>query len=766
MYKEDFSSFNNKKQLEILFESNPFPMWIYDLESLKFLAVNNAAVEKYGYSNEKFCSLTIKDIRPKVDVEKLIKNIEQETLSYQWSSGWKHIIKDGSVIDVEIISHEILYNRIKARLVVVNDVTERRRIEENFKLVIESSPSAMVLTNQEGTITLVNKQIEKLTGYSSIELIGKPLDVLIPSRYRHSHVKHEINYHKNPSPRNISERRELYCLHKNGREIPVEIGLNPVKTKDGISVLASLLDISERKRAQEELVEAEKRYRSALEHMTEGFQILGKDFRYLYINKAASEQGRKSINELLGRTMMEVYPGIENTVMFSMLLRCLEHIVPVTMENEFAYPNGDKRWFHLNMEPVPEGILILSRDITHEKQADEELHQYRSNLENLVIERTAQLEEKTKELNAAFELQREREENLKLIFESINDYAIILLDVNGYINSWNTGAEKFTLYRQDDILGKHFSILFPIEDQLNDLPKKELETAIIEERSEVEGWRIKKDGNRFWSLSIINVLRDKSGNISGFIKILKDMTERKIAAEKLKDHSIKLEELNKELESFSYSVSHDLRAPLRHIDGFIQLIEKDIGTKLSDKNKKYFNYITSSVKKMGLLIDDLLSFSRMGRSEMHESEINPEELVNECIKDLIDETKDRDINWKINKLPKVHGDRNLLMQVFINLISNAVKYTKKKEKAVIEIGAKSAEGKHIFYIKDNGAGFDMNYASKLFGVFQRLHSDSEYEGTGIGLANVKRIINRHGGKVWAEGIVNNGAVFYFTLNKK
>ncbi len=765
MYIENTSSTRNEDRYKILFESNPIPMWIYDLYTLRFLEVNDAAVERYGYSKEEFLSLTLKDIRPAEDVERLITNVNEETSSYQYSSGWKHRKKDGSIIDVEIISHEIKYNGNNARFVIANDITGEKRNEENFKRVIESSPNAMVLTNKRGLITLINKQTEELFGYDRNELIGKPLDLLIPPRFKNQHKKDELNFFRSPNPRAINHRKELYGLHKDGREIPLEIGLNPLMLDDGLSVVASIIDITERKKAQEKLIKAENRYRTTLEHMMEGFQILDHNFRYLYVNKAAAEHGKKSKEELLGRTMSEVYPGIEDTDMFYNLAGCLKNGIPVSMENQFVYPSGEKSWFMLNMEPVPEGILILSKDITHEKLTDEELRNYRDNLEELVIERTTQLEQKTKELNTALELQRENEENLKLIFECINDYGIILLDINGYIKNWNTGAEKLTGFMQDEILGKHYSILFTTEDLMNDLPRKELEQALSQEKVETEGWRLKKNGKRFWSFSIVNILRDKRGSITGFIKIIKDMTDKMKAAEKLKEHSLKLEELNKELESFSYSVSHDLRAPLRHIAGFIQLLEKDIQSNLNEKDKKYLDYITGSVKRMGMLIDDLLSFSRMSRAELNKTDVNLNELISESIADLSDDITGRNIKWNIKNLPVVHGDKPLLKQALLNLISNAVKYTKQKEEAIIEIGSEAKPNEIVFYIKDNGAGFDMKYVDKLFGVFQRLHSESQFEGTGIGLASIKKIINRHGGKVWADGEIDKGASFYFSIKR-
>ena len=225
-----------------------------------------------------------------------------------------------------------------------------------------------------------------------------------------------------------------------------------------------------------------------------------------------------------------------------------------------------------------------------------------------------------------------------------------------------------------------------------------------------------------------------------------------------------LEIANKELESFSYSVSHDLRAPLRHIDGFAGLLVKADGPQISQRGLSYLGHITDAAKQMGTLIDDLLSFSRMGRSEMSLREVNLDQLADETIRALQMETQGRNIRWQKGELPVVPGDHAMLRQVFINLLTNAVKYSRPRDPAEIEIGAQPGESREVVvFVRDNGVGFEMEYAQKLFGVFQRLHRAEEFEGTGIGLANVRRIVTRHGGRTWAEGRPGQGATFYFTL---
>lgn len=517
---------------------------------------------------------------------------------------------------------------------------------------------------------------------------------------------------------------------------------------------------------------------------------------------------------------------------------------------------------------------------------------------------------------------RTSEERFRMIVESIEDYAILMLDVHGCVVSWSRGAECQSGYKAEDIVGRHFARFYLAEDVSAGKPERELAEARETGRVEDEGWRLRKDGTRYYVNGIISAIRDEAGNLKGYAKITRDITERHrieqmhvhfralfdslpglylvltpdliivalsdaylkatmmerngILGQSLFDvfpdnpddphatwesnlhesldrvmkttrpdtmpiqkydvrrpdgtfeerywspvnspvlavdgkleyivHRVedvtdfvklrqqpangdgemqnRLEQMqaeifrssqqvqaanhqlraaNVELEAFTYSVSHDLRAPLRHIDGFADLLSSHANAVLDDKGRRYLKTISDSAKRMGALIDDLLVFSRIGRAEMRQVKVDLNSLADEVIQDLRVETHKRNVVWNRQDLPIVEGDPSLLRQVFVNLLANAVKYTRPRDPAIIDIGTVVSSDEYTIFVRDNGVGFDMTYVGKLFGVFQRLHRADEFEGTGIGLANVQRIILRHGGRTWAEGRSGEGATFYFSL---
>ncbi len=377
------------------------------------------------------------------------------------------------------------------------------------------------------------------------------------------------------------------------------------------------------------------------------------------------------------------------------------------------------------------------------------------------------------ERKLAQEQLRTSEERFRLLVNGVEDYAIFLLDPTGHVVSWNTGAEKIKGYSADEILGSHFSRFYLPEDIESRKPDKELESAALNGRLEDEGWRVRKDGSRFWANVVISALRDEAGDLYGFAKVSRDITDRKNAEEvkrlnvdlerRVMERTAELAAANKELEAFVYSVAHDLRAPLRHIDGFSNLLADHLGVSLDEGTKHYLESIQGSTRTMGNMVDDLLNLSRVARAELKLQVTGLTSLVDEVLKELGPEIKEREIEWKIAALSFVECDPILVKQVFVNLLSNAVKFTRTRPHAIIEVNQVEIDGQSVTFVRDNGVGFSMKYSDKLFGVFQRLHRQEDFEGTGVGLATVQRIVQKHGGRIWADAELNIGATFYFTL---
>jgi PAS domain S-box-containing protein len=341
--------------------------------------------------------------------------------------------------------------------------------------------------------------------------------------------------------------------------------------------------------------------------------------------------------------------------------------------------------------------------------------------------------------------------------------AVFTLDPNGCVASWNTGAQEIEGYSHEEILGKHFSVFYPPDDRAHGKPERDLVIAARDGRFADEGMRIRKDGSQFRASIVLSAVRDRADRLRAFVKVVRDLTDHLAAQERGLSDAEALMAANTELEAFTYSVSHDLRAPIRQIEGFAQILSEHLGENLDPQAEQYLRRIQGGARQMGRLVDDLLYLAQLGRQRAKLRRVSLDDLVAPVVANLRANIGDREIEWRVGPLPALVCDPGLMQVVFTNLLSNAVKYTGPRAKAVIEIGHTVIDGRTVIYVRDNGIGFDMKYADKLFGVFQRLHSAEDFEGAGVGLATVQRIISKHRGTVWAEAAPDSGTTFFFSL---
>jgi PAS domain S-box-containing protein len=857
--------------------------------------------------------------------------------------------KDGSEFPVEIGLNPLETEQGIVVLASIVDITERKRAEERFRLVVESAPNSIVMVDATGRIVLVNSQTEKLFGYRREDLIGCSVDTLVPERYRAQHPNHRSIFMGHPAARPMGAGRDLFGLRKDGSEFPVEIGLNPIETEQGLVVLASIVDITARKQAEEQ-----NRFQaSLLAGVTDAIIATDMQLNIRSWNTGAETMYGWMAQKVIGRPVQEILPDFlglkdesqelpETRYWRGELLQQRRDGSKIVVLSSIA--------LYQDAEGRPAGYVALNRDITERKQVEEQ----NRFLANLVA--------------------------------TVSD-AIIATDMQLNIQSWNTGAEAMYGWQAEDVIGQPARGI--LESDFLNMSREAVTKQILEQgywSGEVVQER--RDGTKIPASSSVSLYRDAEGKPAGVVAVNRDITERKRAEQELarlfqleqgaladaeaaqerlsfladatallaenfdyagrlnqvaqiavprvadwcaidvletdgslrrvvvvhsdpakvewayelqrrfppdpdaprgvhhvlrtgqpefypaitdemlfaairdeeqlqlarglgfssamtvpfqargqafgaitlvmaesgrhytendlklmedlarraamlidnarlyeesrmlnaeleqrvRERTAELEAINKELETFSYSVSHDLRAPLRAINGFSQALSAKYTDSLGEQGLHYMTRIQVNTRRMGELIDDLLSLSRISRREMKRERVSLTELAREIVRELRAQDPGREATFEVEGQLEAIGDAGLIRIVLQNLLSNAWKFTSTRLEAGahIQIGIlphppprleshpsplSQREREVVFFIRDNGVGFDMAFANKLFGAFQRLHAASEFPGTGIGLATVQRIIHRHGGEIWAEAEVDKGATFYFTLGE-
>ena len=490
--------------------------------------------------------------------------------------------------------------------------------EDRFRRLLELAPDAMILVDRTGRMTLVNSQTQRLFGYTEAELLGQPVEMLVPDGVRAGHAAHRAAYAAAPRTRAMGSGLSLAGRRKDGTEFPVEISLAPMETEDGLLVMSAIRDVTERRQAEGALRTSEAKFRRLLELAPDAIVIVDPDGRMTLVNSQAQRLFGYAEQEMLGQ--------------------------PVELL-------------------VPDRVRV--GHVAHRARY--------------------MAEPRTRPMGSGLALAGRRKD----------------------------GTE------------------FPVEISLAPMDSE--------------------DG-----MLVISVIRDVTDRraAENRISTLNSDLERRVA---------ELAAVNRELESFSYSVSHDLRAPLRSIDGFSQALLEEYGEALTGDGQDYLRRVRAATQRMGELIDDLLNLARVTRREMRNEPVNLSALANAIVAQLQKNEPDRTVTASVQDDLVAHGDPQLLRLVLENLLGNAWKFTGKEPAARIEFGMTTQNGTPVYHVRDNGVGFDMAYSEKLFGAFQRLHAMTEFPGTGIGLATVQRIVARHGGRVWAEAAIGRGATFYFTL---
>ena len=490
------------------------------------------------------------------------------------------------------------------------------------------------------------------------------------------------------------------------------------------------------------LRESEARYRQTLDSMIEGCQVIGFDWRYCYLNRSAERHNRRPNAELLGRTVMECWPGITGTQVFELERGCMSGRVSYNLETEFAFSDGYTGWFRLIIQPVPEGIVIYSEEITERKLAERALA------------------ESEKAFRASF-------------YQAAVGMAQVAPD--GRWLRVNQRLCDIVGYPPQELLLCSFQDITHPDDLDADLGLVQRLLAGEIDCYTMEKRYLCKDGSLVWVDLTVSLVRGGSGAPAYFVSVVEDITERKRSGESLRRLNEELEErvgartaqleaLNKELEAFSYSVSHDLKAPLRGIDGYSQLLEKDYLGRLDEDGRTFIRNIRSSAAQMHQLIEDLLNYSRMERRTLLSVGIDLAELVRAVAAEAEGELRQAGAVLSLQLAPLVvRADRDGLALVLRNLLGNALKFSRDALPPTLQVGARREGGKALLWVRDNGIGFDLKYHDRIFDIFQRLQRAEDYPGTGVGLALVRKAMQRMEGRVWAESAPGEGASFFLEI---
>ncbi|MFH1196874.1 MAG: PAS domain S-box protein [bacterium] len=614
-----------------------------------------------------------------------------------------------------------------------------RESNEKFRTTLYSIGDGVIITDKFGLVINMNPVAEQLTGWNETEakdlLLEKIFDIV------NEDTLEKVN---NPVGRVLQEgivvglANHTMLISKDGNKIPIADSGAPIKNENGeiIGVVLVFNDQTKEREYINRITHSEERFRSTVENMNEGIQIIGYDWRYLFANDSLEKHGRQNKENLIGRTMMEVYPGIENTPLFQILRSCMDERKSHQMENEFVYPDGKTSWFELSIQPAAEGLLILSMDITKRKQAQRKLAESELFLDSVIEQ---------------------------------NPSSTWISDSKGTMIRMNRACSDLFGVTEAEVVGKYNILTDNLVESQGYMPlvrnvfdKGEIARFTLNyDARDVKHIDVKTGKHRILDV-VVSPIRNAQGNMTNAIVQHRDITELKRAEEALKKSLEDLKRSNEELEQFAYVASHDLQEPLRMVSSYTQLIERRYKDKLDRDANDFINFAVDGANRMQRLINDLLDYSRVTTRGKKFERVDIQSVVGQVFANLQNKIKESHAIITQDDLPVVKADETQMLRLFQNLIDNALKFRSETPPRV-HISAHKEGGLNIFTVSDNGIGIHSQYTDRIFLLFQRLNKSSEYPGTGIGLAICKRIVERHGGKIWFESEVGKGSKFFFTI---
>ncbi len=698
------------------------------------IEVNQAFCDMLGYSQEELQGEVWSKITHPDDVQtsqQLVASVMSgETRSIQLSKRYIH--KNGAAVWTEV-------NSTLRRdgegcplyfLTSVIDVTERKQAESailKMQTLLNETQEITKIGGWEYDVAAKRvfwtDEVYRIHGVSKEYDPGDPLQ--------------DIKFCESEDQRKIDEAfaraiadgthydLELRLIKASGEKIWVRTRGRAEKS-DGktVRIFGNIMDITERKQAEEQLRKSEERFRTMFDNMLEGAQFLGFDWRYLYINKSAEEHNRRPNQELLGNIYMDMWPGIESTHVFAMIKRCMTERVSCRMENEFIYPNGFKGWFELIIQPASEGVVIFSSDITERKHA---------------------------------------EERFQLAIESAPN-AVIMVDQHGQMMLVNSQTENYFGYARSELFGQDMDKLVPERFRMGHANHRFEFFAQPQARSMGVGrdlYGLRKDGTEFPVEIGLAPIATQQGML--VIATIVDITERKRAEQARDVYTRKLEQSNRDLQEFAYVASHDLQEPLRKVQAFSNRLASKYADAFDETGRDYLNRMRDASQRMQVLINDLLTLSRVSTHAQPFSDVDLNLLAQEVLSNLENQVERSNGRVEIGELPKIEADPTQIRQLLQNLIGNALKFHLQERPPLIKVSAKVEGVTCQISVEDNGIGFDPQYLDRIFKPFQRLHSREEYEGSGMGLAICRRIVEHHGGAITATSVPGKGATFILTL---